>query len=338
MQLVSNKFLGSGFDVSKHGFPRQLEDSDLYSLIQTISFLGSRTWREGSVVDRGYLDFMPELTPEKMEHVAGALRDWPSGYFKFLDGICAGKDAPGGAIAMHWMFGGYYKCLVEAQKRLHFLFDGLQDYMNERLDGYLLTGRGNPAVLKVRDRRRYIPGFVARKQLRVGRQEFTRLVDRGFLQSRVFRTSYGDVACVHRDSVREYAEVKQRLVGRRQLSEELGISLHALYSLSVGNVLKPFHSPQKDGWPQWYYDRKAVDEWLNDLRALAQPISGVKQSLSLSEAVAAFNKQGVSYCSLFHAVGEGTLKLYRRQKDNESSLNCFHLSRFQLKSWYPSLS
>lgn len=336
MQLISNKFLGTNFDLTEFGFPKQIVDGDLYMLLQTISFLAMRSWRGEGDIDHGWLEARPETMIEKMDHASGALVNWPSGYFKFLDDICAGKGAPNGAIVMHWMFGGFYKSLVAMQKRLQFLFDGLQDYMNDRLKGQLLTDRGSPAILNTRDRRTYMPGFVARKQLGVGRQEFKRLVDRNFLQSKMFHTSYGDIVCVHRDSVREYGQIKERLLGRHELSQELGISLHSLYTLGVGNILNAFHSPEKDGWPQWYYDRQVVDEWLHSLRKLAKPSRVGRETLRLSEAVAAYNKQGASYCRLFHACKEGALSLYYRKKDDENLLSCFHVDRRQVRNWYLS--
>ena len=334
MQLISNKFLGTKFDLTEFGFPKQVVDGDLYMLLQTISFLAMRSWRGEGDIDHGWLEARPETMIEKMEHASGALVNWPSGYFKFLDDICAGKGAPNGAIVMHWMFGGFYKSLVSQQKQLGFLFDGLQDYMNRRLNDRILTGRGCPSVLKKRDRRIYVPGFIARKQLGVGRQEFKRLVDRHYLQSKPFDTSYGKMICVHRDSVREYGETRSRFVGRKELSEELGLSLHSLYSLSVASILNPFHSPEKDGLPKWCYDRKAVDEWLDDLRKNANRPATGKRTIQLSKAVAKYNHMGLTYSKLFNAINHGALRLYRRRLDTENLLDYYSLDEAQLSKWY----
>ncbi|WP_417842056.1 TniQ family protein [Terasakiella sp.] len=334
MQLISNKFLGTEFDLAEHGFPKQIVDSDLYTLLQTISFLAMRSWRGEGDIDHGWLDARPETVIERMTHTSGALVNWPFGYFKFLDGICAGKGAPDGAIVMHWMFGGFYKNLVSQKWRLQFLLDGLQDYVSYRLNDQVLPGRECPPQPKKRDRWIYTPSFIACKQLGLGYQEFRRLIGKHYLQNKTFNTSYGEMVCVHRDSMQEYLETRIRLVERKELADELGLSLHSLYSLSVANILNAFHSPEKDAWPKWWYDRQVVDEWLDSLREKAKPPAKGKRTIQLSQAVAKYNHQGLTYSKLFNAINQGALRLYRRRLDAENLLSYFHLDEAQLSKWY----
>lgn len=334
MQLISNKFLGTDFDLTKHGFPKQIVDGDLYTLLQTISFLTMRTWRDESDIDSGWLNTPSKNLAKEMGNAAGALVNWPSGYYKFLDDICAGKGAPDGIIVMHWMFGDYYKSLVSRQKQLRLLSDGLQDYVNHRLNHQFFTGRTRPSLMQKRDRWFYAPGFVARKQLGVSYQEFKRLIDRHYLQNKTFRTSYGEMVCVHRDSVEEYAEIRARFVERKNLASELGMSPHSLYGLSIANILNPIHAPEKDGWPKCWYDRQVVDFWIKGLQKKAKPLATGKKTIQLAQAVAKYNHLGLTYSKLFSAINQGILRLYRRRLDADNLLGYFYLDEAQLSKWY----
>ncbi|MBN8196030.1 TniQ family protein [Thalassospira povalilytica] len=337
MQLISNKFMGTQFDVSAQRLPAQLVDGDLYFLLRTISFLSTRLWHENEDLDEKWHEETSDIVVSNVERVAAALANWPHGFCDFVDDVCAGKGAPNGMIVMHQMFGSFYKALVSQRTQLGFLFDALQDYMNNRLSAGYMSARGSPAVFKVRDRRAFMPGFVARKQLGVGKQEFKRLVERKYLQSRVFDTNYGRMICVHRESVKEYGETRSRLVDRKQLADELGVSQHVLYCLNAANILTPIHSPDGDGWPKWFYDRKVVDAWMTDLKAGANRSPKVKKTLRLGQAVAKFNNQGLSYSKLLTAINQGLLKLYVLRKDEETGLQALHVDEAQLENWYSNV-
>ncbi|RCK39333.1 hypothetical protein TH25_25320 [Thalassospira profundimaris] len=59
-----------------------------------------------------------------------------------------------------------------------------------------------------------------------------------------------------------------------------------------------------------------------------------KRMIQLSQAVAKYNYQGLTYSKLFSAINQGALRLYRRRLDAENLLSYFHLDEAQLSKWY----
>jgi hypothetical protein len=333
MRLLSNKFLEDEFDVSAHRFPSQLTNGCLPQLLDVISFLGMHFQPRKEGAFQNWEECDNEAFGQVLKTVSEALYNWPDGFFTFLDRLLVTSDQPNSQLILHRKFGPFYKSLMAEGRRFPLLFEALQDYMNVRLRGHLLTGRGSPAILKYVDRRLYLPGFIARKRLEVGREEFKRLVDAGYLETRRFITNYGEMVCVHRESLEAYMQTRKRLVGRRKAADILGVSLNSLTSLTIANVIRVYHSPEKDGWPKWYYDQHGINHLLADLQKRAKQMPPSKGALSLRDAITKYNKQGLSYAKLLSAIRQGAISVYCT-KAGHSGLAMFEVRSNELEDWY----
>lgn len=334
MRLLSNKIVGTHYPTLRYKFPNDFLTGGVSEILQTISLIGQLIVYARSSGQEASSNIDWRAFSQIVDQISYSLAYWPRRLNQILQTVMpnTGRDSESVSVARD--FGYLYRGVIANRESLQFVFDALLQHINDPVQERVLTGRGSPVILAGEDRRDYIPGQQARRKLSVGRAQLKHLYDWGYIQGKYFRTEYGETLWINRESLELYADQKQHLVGAMQLVAILGVCQNTIRSLRNTGVIPSVHGPGKDGWIGWRYDRRVVEGLISTLQEKACKLTSNNGFLSFKEAVAKFNKQGLSYGKLLAAIMNDVLSVYVKAKPSEQGLAKFRVREKQLVRWY----
>lgn len=334
MRLLSNKFIGTNYPTLRYKFPNDFLSGGVSEILQTISLLGQLIVYARSSGQEASHNIDWRMFSQIVDPISCSLAYWPRRLNLTLQTVMPDTGRGSESVSVARDFGNLYRGVIANRESLQFVFDALLQHINDPLQERVLTGRGSPVILSGEERRDYIPGQQARRKLGVGRAQLKHLYDWGYIQGKYFRTEYGETLWINRKSLEHYADQKQNLVGAMQLVAILGVCQNTIRSLRNTGVIPSVHGPGKDGWIGWRYDKRVVEGLISTLQKKAYRSTSNKGLLSFKEAVAKFNKQGLSYGKLLAAITDDVLSVYVKAKPDEQGLAKFRVRETQLVRWY----
>lgn len=306
LRLLSNKYVGTDFDLEQYGFSNQLKSASFREIIETVAILGSSLLSYANLDGRCYHQLSAEKIVNHMAVSADALANWPNGFISHIGKLFFPAEDYSALSCVGYSLEKLYQFSLDHQDRVPVVFAGFEAYLHSVASEALVVP---PKTITPRSGRHkwLVCAADAREWLRVSREHFDRLIKEGHLKTVTFRRGGTVNRLLTHESIDAYLDLKSRLISIGAAANMLSISLHTLKTLVDAGFLRPFHSPDLDGNHCWRFDEEVVAGFLHELEETAKKCSILP--VQLVAAVQKYNKQGLSYVRMLKMIKKGEIEL-----------------------------
>lgn len=266
---IANVVLSSDRYPIANQFPKEFLELGLSDKLKVIAFLGmSRTGRFKIGLKAMTKRTLSEHR-EIVRHAANALADWPNGLERHFASFFERQKLKQDEFNLRDRHDSFYSYLIDPyhSSAFSFLRKELGKYISYHQPDVIITGRGDPGLAT---QQHYVSRYQAREEMKVSKWEVERAIRHGELETKSFRTSYGEKEWILKSSISKYLERKKYLFTLKNAAEYLSVAPAVIKEFIRWGILNPTHSRKLNESFRTYIDPKEIDELLARLRARIQ--------------------------------------------------------------------
>lgn len=130
LRLLSNKYVGTDFDLEQYGFSNQLKCASFREIIETVAILGSSLLSYANLDGRCYHQLSAEKIVNHVAVSADALANWPNGFISHIGKLFFPTEDYSALSCVGYSLEKLYQFSLDHQDCIPVVFAGFEAYLH----------------------------------------------------------------------------------------------------------------------------------------------------------------------------------------------------------------